>query len=149
MPKKEKKNYVYMDIRPNEKGFTFIESLLTISILLMTLPFIGYVVKGTDFATDYKPLAVQQFFYFLRDEVIRSPDVTIQSSKLLLQQQNGTTATIIKHGDRVIRKVDGKGFEIFLQDLRGVRFNRVPYGVRVSIITTDGNQYEKDIIIYR
>lgn len=63
--RKEKVNFVYMATRTNKNGFTFIESLLTISILLMTLPFIGYLVKGTDFTSNYDQLAGQQFFFLL------------------------------------------------------------------------------------
>ncbi|MFD2759409.1 competence type IV pilus minor pilin ComGF [Lentibacillus juripiscarius] len=149
MPEKEKVNFVYMATRTNKNGFTFIESLLTISILLMTLPFIGYLVKGTDFTSNYDQLAGQQFFYFLRDEVIRSTEVTIEPSTLALLQQDGTTASIKRNGNRIIRNVDGKGFEVYLQHVRDVRFTSVPHGVHVSITMTDGEQYETDISIYQ
>ncbi|RYG74688.1 hypothetical protein EU245_00430 [Lentibacillus lipolyticus] len=149
MPKKEKMNFVFTDIPTNERGFTMVEALLTISVLLVTLPFIGYLVKGVDNTSNYDQLATQQFFYFLRDEVIQSADITVGPSRIMLQQQNGATASIEKNGNRIVRKVDGKGFEILYQPVRDIRFTLAPYSVKVSIITTDGDHYEKDINVYR
>lgn len=85
----------------------------------------------------------------MRDEVIRSTEVTIEPSTLALLQQDGTTASIKRNGNRIIRNVDGKGFEVYLQHVRDVRFTSVPHGVHVSITMTDGEQYETDISIYQ
>ncbi|GAA0443386.1 hypothetical protein GCM10008983_20750 [Lentibacillus halophilus] len=149
MRKKEAIQVVYTAIRTNNKGFSFAEVLLTMSILVMMLPFMGYLAKGTSFSSNYNDLSVQQFFYFLRDDVVRSTDISVASSTIYLKQQDGSIASIEKHGNRVVRKVDRTGFEIYLQDVQDVHFKTIKHGFRVSITMTDGDTYEKDIIIYR
>lgn len=138
---------VYTAIRKREKGFTFISSLLMISIIFMTIPFTTYLVKAVDFTSNYDQLSVNQFFYFLRDEVIKSTDLTIEPTKLTLLQPDGTRVSLEKYDDLIIRRHKG-GFEIYLRHIQDVHFKSASYGLHASITTLNGDQFEKLIIDY-
>ncbi|ALX48075.1 competence type IV pilus minor pilin ComGF [Lentibacillus amyloliquefaciens] len=147
MLKTKLNNSVYTAIRPNEKGVTFISVLFMISIIFTTIPFTVYLVKAVDVTSNYDALSVQQFFFYMRDEVISASDLTIETSKLTLEQPDGSTATLEKSDDRIVRRLNN-GFEIYLRDVQDVTFTSSSYGVHASITTINGDQYEKSIVYY-
>ncbi|WP_443257925.1 competence type IV pilus minor pilin ComGF [Virgibacillus sp. L01] len=138
-----------MDILKNENAFSFLSVILTISLLFIIIPFTGYLLKGVSFTSNYDELSIQQFFYFLRDEVIESTDIKIEPTKITLHQTNGSVVTIEKYQSLIRRKVDSKGHEVFLRDVQAVNFKSTVYGFHVTITSAKGEQFEKTIIIYR
>lgn len=113
----------------------------------MTIPFAVFLSKTVDFTSNYGQLSVQQFYLFARDEIIKSKDVTIEPTKLTLVQHDGSTASLEKHDDMIVRRIDG-GFEIYLRQVEDVRFTSSSYGLRISIKTINGDQFEKNFAYY-
>lgn len=152
MSKTLKKHFVFMDCRKNEAGFTFISMLLIISLLAVSLPFIAYLIKSADFYSNYDELTVQQFFKFLRDDTMNAVDYDVSSNTLYLSLNSGQTAVIEKYEEDRIqarRQVDGKGHEIYLMDIMDLKFEKLPYGFRTTVITRQGVPYEKTITFYQ
>ncbi|MFD1363065.1 competence type IV pilus minor pilin ComGF [Lentibacillus salinarum] len=141
-------NSAYTATRTNENGFSFISVLFMISIIFMTIPFTTYLTTTMAFTSSYDQLSVNQFFYFLRDEVLGAADLSIEPATLTLRQPDGTATTVEQHGDLVIRRVDDTGFEVFLRQVEDVQFRPAPHGIHVSITTLNGDQFEKTIIFY-
>lgn len=121
---------------------------LAISIIFMTIPFTTYLIKTVDFTSSYDQLSVQQFFFFLRDEVIRAVEINVESSNITLLQPDESTVTLEQYDDQIIRRLDGTGFEIYLRNVRDVHFTASSYGLHASIITLNGDQFEKIIVDY-
>lgn len=135
-------------MQPNDKGFTFLSALLTITILFITLPFTTYLVKGINFTSNYEELSLQQFYYFLRDDVIKSTELIVEPTKVTLQNYDGSLVTIEKYQNLIRRQIDGQGHEIYLRNIQEALFTNTSNGFRVSITSTQGEQYEKTIIFY-
>ncbi|MBY7143380.1 ComGF family competence protein [Virgibacillus sp. NKC19-3] len=149
MSKIAKKLYVYMAIGKNDRGFTLVSILFSISIIAVTLPFTGYLINTiTDTSSHYEEVSTHQFFHFLRDDVIKATSFTIESSALILTLENETTATIEKYGKHIRRKTDHGGHEIYLRDIEDITFTELPYGIHATVTSMQGEQYEKTIIFY-
>lgn len=144
------KAFVYTAYKQNEEGFTFVSLLLMISILAIFIPFLSYTLKAADIPSSNQEISVQQFFQFLRDDVIMANEVDSTRKRLYLKQgQSGDQVVIKRHGDLVHRQVNRRGHEIYLQDIQDVTFSKVPYGIRVNVRSLEGESYEKTIIYYQ
>lgn len=149
MQKIERKKYAYMGFKHHEQGFTFITVLLTITILTITLPFLGYMIQAANYESNYEETSVQQFFQFVRDEVIQSTSFQVKDKKLYLNQQyKHVSATLELYGSFVRRQVNGQGHEIYLRDVKDVSFTPLPFGIHISVTMLSGDKYEKSIAHY-
>lgn len=152
MLKKLRKQFVCMDFRKNEQGFTFISMLLVLTLISISLPFLAYLTKSASYSTNYDEIATNQFFQFLRDDVIHATSYRVKPSAptiLILELADGTTATIGQYKDLIRRQVDREGHEIYLRDIKEVAFSTYSYGIRASVTTLQGEYYEKKIIFYK
>jgi competence protein ComGF len=139
-----------MDIRQSEQGFTFLSLLLTATILFMTIPLVTYLVKAADYSSHYQEMSIQQFFYYLRDDVMKATTFAIPSSTVLkLGNSDDITITIEQYKDLVRRRVKVEGHEIYLRDVADISFRKVDYGVRATVTSLQGETYEKTIILYQ
>ncbi|GGK03247.1 hypothetical protein GCM10007063_26820 [Lentibacillus kapialis] len=145
---REKANSVYTDISRGEQGFTFISIFLAVSIIFMTIPFTAYLVKTAEFSSEYNQLSVQQFFFFLRDEVIRASDIIVEPSNITLIRPDDSRVVLKQYDDLIIRQLDDEGFEIYLRNVRDIHFTTLSYGLHASITTINGDQFEKNIVFY-
>ncbi len=142
------KPFAYMEKRKSEQGFTFVSLLIALSILALILPLTGHLLQAASFPDQKEELTIRQFFLFLRNDMINARDYEIDSQEIKLVLDSDEIATIEKYGLHIRRQVDGKGHEIYLRDIRDVHFSKLPYGMRVSITSSEGEQYEKTIIFY-
>ncbi|WP_077326961.1 competence type IV pilus minor pilin ComGF [Virgibacillus siamensis] len=150
MLKTNRTNHVYTAIQLNEKGFTFLSVLLAITVVFLTLPLIALITKSIDYSSNYDAMSVQQFFYFLRDDVIASTMVeSEQSDKLILHYYDDTIVTFEKYDDLIRRQVNGQGHEIYLREVQDVQFTASPNTIHVFITMKQGDQYEKSIHVYQ
>lgn len=138
-----------MAIGKNERGFTLISILLSISIIAVTLPFTGYLINSTtDTSSHYEEISTTQFFHFLRDDVIKASSYIIDPSTLTLTLDDETTATIEKYGKLIRRKTNRGGHEIYLRDVEAITFTELPYGIHTTVTSMQGERYEKTVIFY-
>lgn len=150
MLNKKKKKHAYSGTQINQKGFTLLSTLLTISILFITVPFLEYITKSLDYTTNYTDLSYYQLFHFMRDDIIRSTDFAIDGQKLSLNTFSETTVGYEQYEDIIRRQVDGAGHEIFIQkNVANLSFEKISYGVKAIITTKDGEVYEKKFTVYQ
>lgn len=148
MPKKEKKRYAYTDFQTNENGFTFITMFLIIIVLAVSFPLLGYMIQTADYENNYQEISIQQFFQFVRDEVIKSTNTRVTDKKLILEQHPNVTATLELYGSLVRRQVNGQGHEVYVRDVKELHFTPLPYGFQVSVTSISGENHEKIILHY-
>lgn len=150
MLKRKKRSSVYTDTRKSERGFTFLSLLLTATILFMTIPLVTYLVKAADYSSHYQEISIQQFFYYLRDDVMKATTFAVPSStELKLGNSDGTTVTIEQYKDLIRRRIEGEGHEIYLRDVADISFQKIAYGIRATVTSLQGETYEKTIILYQ
>ena len=132
----------------NQRGFTLISMLMTLIIIFMSLPLLVHVLKLTAFSTNYDEISMQQFFFFLRDEVIMATDYQVEENKLTLVSPDGGKTTFEKYQDVVVRRIDGKGHEVFVRNIDEIIFRLQSYGIKTTITSLQGGHYEKTIFFY-
>lgn len=148
MPKTKQKQHVCLDICQNEQGFTFLNMLMTIAILLITLPLLSFLLKSSLYSSNYNHLSVQQFFHFIQNDVILSTDYSISNNEISLELPNDYSVSIKKFGRLIHRQVDGRGHEIYLRDIQDMELSPLPYGFIVKLTMLEGDYYEKTITFY-
>ncbi|WP_077320852.1 competence type IV pilus minor pilin ComGF [Virgibacillus proomii] len=148
MQSSDKKKFVYMAFYSKE-GFTFITTLLMMGILVISLPFLSYLIQVVTERSDQSELSVGQFFLFMRNEVMQAKQLQVYPNKLKLTAKDGATASFELYQQLIRRQVDGKGHEIYLRDIQRLQFISLPYGVRLMVTTIEGEQFEKEIIFYQ
>lgn len=138
-----------MDYRNHERGFTFVTVLCMMVFLSVSLPLLSYLIQSINSTSNYTEISVQQFFQFVRDDIIDATNIQVTKEKLyFVKLHEQDTATLELYGSNVRRQVDGKGHEIYLRDVEGISFTSLPYGVQVTVITTSGEKYEKKLAYY-
>ncbi|WP_188453664.1 ComGF family competence protein [Virgibacillus oceani] len=142
------KSIVYMGILRNEKGFTFITLLVTITLFFMTLPFIGYISKTVTYSSNYDEISTLQFFHFIRDDVMKATNFYVDAKGLKLNMKDGTVVSFEQYNNTVRRQVDGQGHEIYLRNVKQFELKPLPFGIHLTITSIQGEIYEKSIIFY-
>ncbi|WP_349407772.1 competence type IV pilus minor pilin ComGF [Pseudalkalibacillus sp. SCS-8] len=103
----------------NEKGYTLLECLLSLFMcmaLISLMPGLFQVIFSTD-EQALKHQEVALFFQQADKEIQGSASAAIFGETLYLTQQDERVVTYERIGTRVVRKVDGKGYEIILLDV--------------------------------
>ncbi|HLR80676.1 MAG TPA: ComGF family competence protein [Bacillota bacterium] len=148
MLNKRMKKYVCMVKRNDDRGFSIVSMLLIMTVLSITLPLLSILLQKSSFEHDYDAISVQQFFMFLRNDLLEAKTYTVDEENLHLQLANGQTATISQYQQDIRRQVDGKGHEIYLADIQQLTFTSLPFGIRTTVTTLQGETYEKSIVFY-
>lgn len=148
MQKKLMNPSAYMPYQPNEKGFTFITTLAMLAILAITLPFLGLTMKMVQPNTSYDELSINEFFRFIRDELIQSRSYYIKDNKLYLIQEYDKTAIISQYESQIQRQVNHRGHEIYLRDITEIIFTDDDFGLKIEITDMKGTIYEKTFTFY-
>lgn len=108
----------------NERGYTLIETILTFTLFLTLASFIPGLFHVL-FSVDRSPLHQQEISIFFEQadkEIQGSTSAEIKSNTLYLNQPSGKIVSYEQNGRRMIRKVDGKGFEIILLNIDSAEF---------------------------
>lgn len=128
--------------RKREQGFTLVSTLISLSLVLISLPLIYellYEVKKISKLeiTPYK------FMLFIKEDIHRSEQLIAKDNKLYFYLSTDEVAVIEQYGDLIRRRVDNRGHEIYLRDIVKFETDNLDYGVKVTIRLKDGEKYEK------
>ncbi|WP_081779331.1 ComGF family competence protein [Oceanobacillus picturae] len=150
MLKKKEKQSVYMVFLEKSSGFTMIQSLLAISFLALSLPFLASLLKAADIPLHEQELSIQQFFTFLQDDVKNATSFKLKDAGKILELNlvGGSTTTLEKYGNLIRRRVNGTGHEVYLRNIASLRFEPAAYGFSIFVTMEDGETFEKTIIWY-
>lgn len=144
MSETQLKKHAYMAIVKNEKGVTMISMLIAITIIFISLPFLAYLLSSLSYSSHQELISVNQFFLFLRDELVESSQIKVaNSSSIIYELENGNEVTFSKYNDLIRRQVDRKGHEIYLREVKALQFTEHPHGIVIKVTTNRGEVYEK------
>lgn len=145
---KKAKQFVYTVLDKREDAFTLLSMLMIITILFTMLPLLAYLINSIAYTSSYDELSIQQFFNFLRDELMLATDYSISKNKIVLDDLEGKKVSFERYNNVILRRVDGLGHDIYLRDVQAIDFTDISYGVQVEITSLRGETYEKSIIYY-
>lgn len=137
-----------MDWIENKSGFTFLEMLLTLTILMIILPFIPFLLQNVHYKIDNDYISVQQFFVFLQHDARKANEVIADKNRLSFVINDYEIATVESYQNSIRRRVNGKGHEIYLNDVSSFTIESKKHGYHVTVETSKGESYEKTIIPY-
>lgn len=129
----------------NEKGFTFVEMLVTFSILLVILsfisPFLGVVYR--DNGEQFNKLEWQILIQQMKMEIREASEISVsKNSSVSFKNAAGDVVSFEKYTDKVRRRVNLKGHELLLQHITDVTFEPRMNGFLISVVTVDGKTYQ-------
>ena len=147
---REKKNSAFLEYPHREAGFTFISTIFMLFVLSLSLPFLGHLIKAAGYGTNYEELSINQFYQFMRDDFIRATRTNVIGNRLYLglDEDGGEIAIYEKYGNSIRRQVNGRGHEIYLQNVDDITFTPQQYGVKIKLISKSGAEYDKSIVFY-
>jgi competence protein ComGF len=139
-----------MDIRQS-KGSTLLETLLAFSCfiviisLLPTLVSAIHVPKHVSGTGWLKPMEIHLFFEQMALEIRQSNDLSLSWGRLMLTKDNGNLVQIERYGTYVRRRVNYKGHDVMLTNVKTIIFQLVENGVQITVTGRNGKQYSKRI----
>lgn len=137
-----------MDWIQNKSGFTFLEMLLVLTVLMITLPFIPFLLQQMHYKINNEHISVQQFFVFIQNDARKANEVLADKNRLTFIINDDEIASIEPYQQSIRRRVNGKGHEIYLNDVASFNIEHVKHGYHVTVETSKGAFYEKTIIPY-
>ncbi|MEH7380012.1 competence type IV pilus minor pilin ComGF [Bacillus sp. JJ1533] len=129
----------------NEKGFTFVEMLVTFSILLVILsfitPFLGVVFR--DNGEQFNKLEWQILIQQMKMEIREASEISVLSEESVsFYNAAGDVVSFEKYTDKIRRRVNNKGHELLLQHITDVTFEPRTNGFFISVVSVDGETYK-------
>ncbi|MCH1624913.1 competence type IV pilus minor pilin ComGF [Fredinandcohnia quinoae] len=137
----------------SDKGFTFIEMLLTFSVLLVILsfisPFLHVISKNTN--VQFNKLEWEVFIQQVKMEIRETNEVKINKNNhsVTFTNHGGQTILYEKYGDKIRRRVDGAGHELLLQKINSVTFHSKNNTIIISVMSNDGDRFETNISSFK
>lgn len=131
----------------NERGFTFLEMLVSLSVFMLILTFfVGLLALIKEPKTDgINKLEWEVFIQQAKLEINQSTQVSNLNSTLKFSKNNGETVTYELYGTSIRRRVNGTGHEILLQNVSGVRYEMLINGVAIETIDKHNNVFKSQL----
>lgn len=132
----------------DEGGFTLATSLLTVVIIMLTMPLLTFTFKQIERPLLSEDIKYQQFFHFLHDDILRAKRVYTGNNTIYFESRNGDIATIAQYNYTVRRQVRGVGHEEYLRDVKIFQAKQKDHYIDVKVTSNTGEIYEKKLPIY-
>lgn len=130
-------------------GFTLIEVLIAFTFFLILVGLFPLLIHSIPTIAvsnnDIRPFEVQVFFNQLSMEVREANELSINGTTLILVKSNGTVITIEKYQDKIRRRVNGTGHDLFLQKVKSVQYEQIPHGVEIEIEGSNGRVFKRKL----
>jgi|SRR5690625_3950253 len=137
-----------MDWKRSEAAFTLLETLFVLTVIMITLPFILYLMHNIQSTSNHDDISVHQFFVYLRDDILNAEAINHHNNHLLFQLNDHETASIEQYNQSIRRRIEGRGHEIYLQNVEAFHVEPISIGYRLSVTTIEGETYEKTMAIF-
>jgi len=128
--------------KPSEEGFTLISTLISLSLILVSLPLMYHLVYEVKSISKFE-LSPYKFIVFIEADIHRSEQMIAKDNGLHFYLPNDEIAVVEHYGELIRRKVDNRGHEIYLRDVTNFQTENLEHGVKISIKLKNGEKYEK------
>ncbi|WP_053074994.1 competence type IV pilus minor pilin ComGF [Ornithinibacillus californiensis] len=137
-----------MESTRNEEGFTLLNQLFVLAVLLLCIPLQTVIYKTLTEVTYYEQISIQQFFHYIQMDVNQATTYQSDGNKIILTLPNEDIVTFEAYGALIRRQVNHQGHEIYLRDIQQFQVLPLPYGLKIKIQSLEGEHYEKVIAFY-
>lgn len=110
-------------ILKDKNGFTMIEQIFTLMIILMLLPIVQLLILYVHSPTDKFNVEMNDAANAIFQMVLSGYDVNVVDNRLRFKNQNNQTVLIEKYNQLIRRRVDGEGHEIISRDIKQLIFS--------------------------
>lgn len=94
-------------------------------------------------------LSVQQFFIFIRNDIILAEHVYSVDQKIYFTLTSEETAVIEQYKDIIRRQVDGRGHETYLRDIETFGVEQFDNTIKITLADKEGRTFEKTFNLYK
>lgn len=127
------------------KGFTLIEVLICLSVVLLITSFLPLILK-TVYRVSFESegihlLELDIFAQKLQYEARHGQGVAATSNQLTIWRDDGRHVTFDLYQDKIRRRVAGTGHVIVLQRVKAFFVQEKPYGALLKIVGVDDMTY--------
>lgn len=136
-------------MKKSQKGFTLIEMLISFMVFLLivfSLPlFLKILNEWTTPKSHVNPLEWQVFIQQSKIEIREASEIYIDDETLKLTKYNGEIVSYEMYDDKLRRRVNSRGHEILLQNVKSVTYKPEHNGVTIICYGEDNQQYSARI----
>ncbi|QOR68980.1 prepilin-type N-terminal cleavage/methylation domain-containing protein [Cytobacillus suaedae] len=130
----------------NERGFTFLEMLVSLSILMLLLTFlVGLLAIIKEPKAGINKLEWELFIQQAKQEIYQSTQISHINTTLTFFKNNEETVTYELYGTSIRRRVNGAGHEILLQNVSVVKYELLNNGVAIEAIDKHNNVFRSQL----
>lgn len=129
----------------NEEGITLVTTLLALAIIAVSLPLLSFLLNKLPETKLYDDIKYEQFFHFVKDDVLRAKNVQAINDTLVFEVRTGEIATLSLYNDIIRRQVDQVGHEVYVRDVKTFKTNQSDHYLRIELTSSKGEVYEKTI----
>lgn len=133
----------------NERGFSYITTLLALVIIVISLPILSFILNKLTSPKVYDDIQYKQFFHFIRDDALRASNVQALNDSIVFDMREGKAATLSLDKNLIKRQVQGKGYEVYVRNVKSFSAIQNDYHIKVKITSNKGDVYEKTIPLYK
>ena len=134
-------------ILSNDKGYTLLSLLFSLSILFIISPLTIYLIKpinDLNQAHYYPYYEMNQFKFFIQNELNQSENIELNQNKIHFHRADKTTVTIEIYNDQIRRRVNHSGHEILIRNVQQFDVNRInDYYFEITITRGDGYEQKQ------
>lgn len=132
------------------RGFTFLEMLLSLSVFFLILIYISHTVPLLKYH-NYSPvildrMAFEVFMKQAKREILTSDCIHYYDSRIILINESDHII-YEQYGEKIRRRVNSKGHEILLFDLKNFTIEEINNGLKLIIEHNNGQTSEGEIFI--
>ncbi len=140
---KKKRKYV---IKNN--GFTLIEALISILIMssIIFLLFNFLLLLKSNINYDKNRSSYTTSIIHIKEDFLESKEYEIKKGNLFLNKYNNEEVSYIFDNNRLIRKVNNKGYEIMLSDVKEVSFQKENNIIYLNVLFSGDKENKKGVI---
>ncbi|GAB7386781.1 hypothetical protein BSNK01_06170 [Bacillaceae bacterium] len=135
-------------LRDDGRGFSYLETVFSLAVVLLFLHFLIPVVAEMRHAFETAQvdlrlrLEAEALFSFVEEEVKGAVSFVTAGSKMLFATFEGKKIMYEKYGHLLRRQVHGEGHTVLAYDVRDVDFARVGSGITITVtLERDGRVY--------
>ena len=131
--------------KTKNKGFTLIEVLICLTVVLLITSFLPIILKNVykiSFESEgIHLLELDVFTQKLQYEARHGEGLAVASNQLTIRKENGRHITFELYQDKIRRRVGGTGHVIVLHNVKKFSVHDKPYGALLKIVGVNDMTY--------
>lgn len=143
---------VLMQKKVRERGFTLIECMLSLFILMVVVSLLLMLFKVSAFDRDIHYLFRNQahlFFEQIEGEIHSASTIQAAGTTLLLNHSNGDVAVYELLNSNLRRRLNWTGHEVLLGDVKNVQYRLADQQLEIRVHSLQGDKLYHKILLYR